>query len=73
VVTDFEIVATVMAALFVIGTGVGFVIVIALSAVRRHRELPPGSPPGPDRLGWPDGGSWPGSWTSEGGPGEPSS
>lgn len=57
--TDFEIIATVIAAFFIIGVGVGIVTVIAMSAMRLHGrgEIM--------RRGWPGEGEWPGR------PGEP--
>jgi hypothetical protein len=52
-VNDFEIVAGVFVAVFILGIGAGVVIVIALSALRQRRGIPPDarSPgrPGPRR------------------------
>jgi hypothetical protein len=38
-VNDFEIVAGVFAAIFILGIGVGVIAVIAMSALRRHRDI----------------------------------
>ena len=63
--TDFEIIATVMLAFFIVGTGVGIVMVIALSALRQRRELPPPGwpppPPPPPPPGPPGPPGWPGT------------
>jgi hypothetical protein len=40
-VSDFEIVAGVFVAVFILGIGVGVTIVIALSALRQRRDIPP--------------------------------
>jgi hypothetical protein len=50
-VRGFEVVASVIAAFFVIGIGVGVLLVIALPVLRRRRDTRcPGwqEPPGPD-------------------------
>jgi hypothetical protein len=67
-VSGFELVAGVIAAFFVIGVGVGVLLVIALSPLRRRRGLPAndgspgtgwGRPAGPG--GEDEARRWPGS------------
>lgn len=43
--SDFEIVAGVYVAVFLLGIGVGVIVVIAMSAVRQRRGMPPGTRP----------------------------